>query len=313
MSHKIYLLTMLCVSPLISDGLDLNTVGSEEDRRMISILAPAYYLRGKGSPAEFITNNLSAGEAKRAIYYLQPERLRREYFSFGDSPEAARKVLRKFVADAERGFMWKRENLTVELRRTGKVPEIDGIIAPGEWAAAGVLYGEVPLDIDGEAKGATRWMCMYDERFLYLAAVIPDDDIVNDESIIYNGDSVEFFIMPDLDMRGYWEFIVSPGNRAFSAWHLANDHGGFISRRDVRPRSALIAGKPHAGGYAVELALPFSALPVLAEQALPYDGAVIRIMMLRTDMSHGKYRKSAPVPLLYDGHNFAGYINAVLK
>lgn len=304
---RLLFFTLLAALPAIGEEF-LPPTGLPEDRAWIAEFCPSYYRRGKGTHAEYVTNRLSAGMAKRAIYRLQPERFWREFLAFGVTREEARRELEQFKADAERGFAWPHRNLEVTIPKAVTPPPLDGTLG-GSWGKALCLRGEVPLDrAEGKPEGESEWFALYDNEFLYLAARIADRDVRTAPERMYTADSVEFFVMPDVAMRAYWEVIVNPDGADFSAWHQANDHGHFISRPGIRPVKLRTAAKRIPGGYVVQIALPLSAMATVEERL-----KTLHFMPVRTNLDGNMYEKSAPVPLLYDGHNYAGYIKATLK
>ena len=284
----------------------------QSDRDMLAEICPSYYLNGKGTQAEYITNTLASGTPKKAIYLPMPERFSSEYIGFDYSREGARKIIEQFKADAERGFKRKEKNCEITIPYVDEKPEIDGIILKEEWNAAYTFKGESILDSEEVPSGNTEWRIMYDKDFLYICALIPDKDIKINSEFLYKGDSLEVFIMPDREMRTYWELILAPDSSPFSAWHMVNGHGGFTSVRGVKPLNLKTAVKKYSDSFVVELALPFYAMPSLKKR-LPYSGAELDFMMVRTNLDGQNYSRSAPVPFLYDGHNFAGYIHGKLQ
>ena len=284
----------------------------KEDRQMLAAICPSYYDRGKGTSAEYVTNTLAGGQAKRAIYLLMPERFRNEYIQFGYSKEAARKVIARFKEDADRGFAWQMKNPSIMILPAKHLPTIDGKIDSKEWIDATVLKGEIPLNVAIKTPiGNALWRLMYDEKYLYIGISIPDKDININKDYPYKADSIEIFIMPDRQMRTYWELILSPGVDIFTAWHMVSERGGFTSQKNIKPVDIKMAVSRHEGGFSIEVAFPFYALPTL-HGMLPRPNANIYFMMVRTNLDGARYHRSAPVPLLYDGHNFAGYIQGRL-
>ena len=125
-------------------------------------------------------------------------------------------------------------------------------------------------------------------------------------------DSAELFLLPEETLNSYWEVIVSPPSNRYTAWHTLGKYG-LRSSFPTAPRNLKTASRRTPRGYCVEIAFPFSALPSLSE-SLPYPGAVLHLMACRTDLQDGgNLIFSAPVPLLYGGHNIYGYIKAVLQ
>lgn len=285
-----------------------------DDRALVATISPSFYYRGKGTPAEFITNTLGAGQPKKAIYLLMPERFSREYIDFDYSREGARKIIAGYIKDAERGFSWPEKKRETVIPATAVKPVIDGNIGTGEWSSAQVFKGEIPLDAAGVApSGNTLWRVMYDREYLYFCAEVVDRDIRCDVAkFLFNGDSLEIFVLPDKEMQTYWEVILAPDGREFIAWHMVNPFGGHNSRNNIRPEKLQTAIKRTSDGFAVEAAIPFSALPTLGK-SLPAAGATVYFMMVRTNRDGDHYSRSAPVPLLYDGHNIFGYIRGTLQ
>ena len=310
---QIVMFSMVGLSSCTSRETPLAHDTTAADRAMLAEICPAYYHKGKGSPAEYITNTLSEGIPKRAIYLLMPEHFEKEFITFPYSREGARVVMARFKEDAERGFKWKHENLTMPIPEVTIPPIIDGIPDTKEWERAAILKGEISLDTDtAERKGDSVWRLMYDHEYLYLSGVIHDPDIQTESHYLYQGDSVEFFLLSEVRLGTYWEVIVNPDGEFFTAWHMSNPHGGFISRQEVRPDNMKVSARRALGQYSVELAFPFAALPSLTKP-LPFRGARIDFMIVRTNKDRENYSKSAPVPLLYDGHNTVGYIRGILQ
>ena len=266
-------------------------------------ISPGYYYRGKGTPAEFITSQLGYNnDIVKALNLLIPERLDRgDYLPEGSSKKGAREIVRKFREEADRGFAWKTPRMKMRIPRSSS------------WERTALLHGEVPLDTVAKPQGRTLWKLRYNEQFLYAKAEVVDDDLRLDHIRPYNADSVELFVKYDPNLFGYWEMVASPGVSPFSSRHSFSPVMGLrVTQQNVFPVGSVIKARKTEKGYEAEFRLPFSALARL-DGALPRSGAVLELMFVRTDLGHSGYRKTAPVPLLYDGHNIFGYIQAELE
>lgn len=145
---------------------------------------------------------------------------------------------------------------------------VDGRLS--EWG------GGLPMRLDNAGQnimGGGRWMgpadlsgrfaVAYDDRNLYIAGEVRDDQVVNDQSgiLIWNGDCVQFFIDADPEgdsaVRSYNEddfhLGVSPGTDGRRpGWVFWQPAGG-------RARATL--GMERTGdGYTFEIAIPLSIL-----------------------------------------------------
>lgn len=164
-------------------------------------------------------------------------------------------------------------------RRTFAIA-LDGNL--GEWASSeGVPIENVvyrpenwsgPADLSGTVRAA------WDDGFLYLAAQVTDDVIVqeNREDLLIRGDALEFFW--DSDLQGDFEVnqynedeiqgVMSPGNfagNAPSAWvYGANNFRDEIS----------VATSRTPQGYDLEIRIPWARLSVLPRVGNVYGYAI---------------------------------------
>lgn len=261
-----------------------------------------YYKKGKGTPAEYITGQLGfMNDVVKALNILMPERLDRgDYLPDGSSVSGARKLVRAFKADAERGLAWKTPRKTIVIPYSTT------------WEKALVLKGEVPLDSETAPRGDTLWQLRYDQDFLYAKITVTDHDRHFRKIRPYEADSIELFIKDDPHLDGYWELVMAPGAEPFSSRHVRTAaQGTRLTQAKKFPRGIRLHSEVTPNGFTAEFRFPFFALTRM-DRALPFDGAELELMLVRTNLDHGKYTKSAPVPLLYDGHNLFGYMQAKL-
>lgn len=278
-----------------------------EDQVLIDEISPNYYFRGKGTPAEYVTSQLGYFHpVVRAMHFLSRKRLIRDSFTFGTTPEAARKVIETFQNDAKRGWEWSEKRREVVIPRSP-----DG---KPDWKNALTFRGEIPLDTAGrEPEGGTVWQVTADGNFLYFKIKVEDADVHIDPVRPFDADSIEIFIKGDTELLFYWELVASAGGPDFAGTHQFSPVLGIRAYyADARPDRMFLKGEKTQNGFSVECRFPFFALPRL-DRALPFEGAKIEFMFVRTDGLGGKVTKSAPVPLLYDGHNLFGYIIGTLE
>ena len=277
-----------------------------EDRELVQSVRPEFYHRGKGTPAEFITSGLGYyNEVIRAIHRLIPERMRRDYFRGAATLDDAREKVRAFRENAIRGFAWQ------EPRRRVTIPRVKN--PADRWSSALVLRGEIPLDTPGKATGNAVWMVCYDNQYLHLRAEVDDTELQLNSKRPYEADSIEIFLRGSRRLTSYWEIVAAPEVPPLVGFHLfSRTLGLHVSQFDARPRALRITSGRTPCGFFAECAFPFVALHRL-DRPLPFSGGELEFIFVRTDLQPEGVRKTAPVPLLYDGHNIFGYLIGILE
>lgn len=268
-----------------------------------------------GKPNEYAARATKSWAFRSAVYWLLPEQIAPAIHIQCPSREKAQKIVSQALDDIRRGDRWTTPCANAAIPHSaGGVPLIDGNVTEKEWKHALQWQGEVPLDSEAAACGSSMWYIQYDDEYLYVGARFDDVKIFVDSRHPYQGDCLEFFICPEPELRAYWEVVVSPDNDCFAAWHSAGTYGERNSRQRVTPVGLRTAAAHTGSGYEVEMAFPFYALFSLRGR-LPFPGAALRIMFCRVnrDRASGANCVSAPVPLLYSGHNIYGYIQAALQ
>jgi hypothetical protein len=155
---------------------------------------------------------------------------------------------------------------------------------------------------------------LYDKDYLYFFCSFADDDIVTANSPeLYNGDAVELFIMPEIRYYTYVELVFSPAGKSYTQWVNQSVRSRF-ELSAYHPESLYVASKIGEGGYSVEGRIGFRDLPGYLRGNPAKSGETLRLMMIRIDKdSSGRMASSTPVPFLYNGHNFFGYMTVVLQ
>lgn len=285
-------------------------VSTPEHRALVAQISPGHYRRGKDTPAEFVTSQLAHFHpVVRAIHWLLPERMRRDYFDFGANDVAARELIERFRADAERGWAWKAPRREIALPFLPRLAEREA-----DWEKALTFRGEIPLDRDDLApSGETVWRVAHDGEYFRWRVDVRDADLRYARPRPYKADSIECFIKSDPRLGQYWEVVVGPDGALFTASHQLSRESGLRSTEQwIAPERLAVSGAPIPGGYRVEGAFPFCAL-ARTDGSLPFAGARLEFMLVRTDAKGDDVAKSAPTPLLYDGHNVFGYLTAILE
>ena len=265
-----------------------------------------------GSPAEYAIRTAKNWHSRSAFYRLDLSQVRPAVELQVRSDAEAEKRIRRISEEIRRGLAWSLPRQEVRIPFLSRSPEIDGILSPGEYSGAARFQGEIPIDTPtNQTTGNHLWLFGYDPEFLYFAAEFHDSDIRTNR-IPYLADSAELFLLPEAALNSYWEIVVSPSGDRYTAWHMLGKYG-LRSSYPATPRKLKTAARRTSRGYCIEIAVPFSALPSLSDP-LPYAGAVLHLMVCRTDLRNGRELVfSAPVPLLYGGHNIYGYMKAVLQ
>ena len=140
--------------------------------------------------------------------------------------------------------------------RCAVAPEIDGVLAPGEWAKAACGGGMSELGANRLLAVQPRFMLAFDDRALYFAAVVPVPEGARlvakqhgRDSAVYQDDSVELFLDPGATRRRYCQFVV-------------NSVGALFDARDGAPEwdssGARAAAGLGQGQWTLELAIPWS-------------------------------------------------------
>ncbi len=277
--------------------------GAERQVKLIAENPRAFYLSGRGTMAEFLTNQIPSLTRECAALRGEPEI---------DRQEAAGRIAR-FYDLARLGFTsaFPEAATLPELKQR---PLLDGVLSPGEYEPAITFYGEYPLNgTEGlESERNSVWhLGVYDDS-LWCAASFEDLEIHSvlperDGAPIYTGDSLEFFLRPNLDAVFYFEFIIGPEGQFFGRLHGNNPYGTHVVLAEVAPPE--IAVRREEGKLTYEFAFPLRELVFPA--CIRRKRNEFSFMMVRTNRNGGSWLKSTPVPFLYDGHNIFGYLPVV--
>lgn len=274
------------------------------------------------SPARYALNMIGHRDSWRALSVL------RGRISASDAErQAARRHLENLKADIQRGLAWPiPQPPTCRIPRADSTPAIDGRLDDACWKSALVFGDEYRLDRTQKMNTSAWWAVTWDERCLYFAVWMPQSDIsclTSDPAKgvgAWQADALEIFILPSPAMRVYWEVVINPQGEVYDGLQLNNRWGGFLDHPDQDMQGLQVAAKVVGTindpsdvdqGFVIEAAIPFDQLPNYQLGNSPTVGQTLGFMLVRTRTERRDY--SSPVPLLYDGHNIFGYLQATLS
>lgn len=292
--------------PLLSGGCCAPKAEfSPEELQMAKMVAadsePDFYCRGRGTPAEFMSNRFYT--LRNARWAVRDGRTRG-----GVSYPDAVKQLADFYREFEKGKAWKEKPRRIVLPRLDAAPVLDGRLAPEEWKGAAVFSGEYPIDSTEPDRNYpdSRWYVGIYRDALYVGAGFRDSDVrvhsgtsLDEPDPIYRGDSLEVFVRPDTDRLLYREFLVNPDGKCWTLYHKASPFGKWdmLDSRVDSGMEARTSTGPEGLCFEVKIPLRFES------------GKHWSFMLVRSNRDGGREcRYSTPVPLLYDSHNIYGYI-----
>ena len=241
------------------------------------------------SPAKFPAGHLSSGELTMV------ESLRFGIPSADGIPmEEVRRRIYRNISRVKRALNWRVPLLHLA------VPKLPSVVQ---------LQGEYLVNESLPANGQTEWRIGWNREFLFFEVRVKDSAIFCDSSIIYNGDSIEFFIHSDPALPVYREIIVNPDGKLFDAWHVSAPvcQWGFFQLKSRDEKDSLL--KPETirtgEGYRIILRVPWKELPGYTKGNAPQEGDEIRIMLIRTEKreSARNARQYAMYPVVAGGHN----------
>ncbi|MBC9931468.1 carbohydrate-binding family 9-like protein [Chitinophaga qingshengii] len=187
---------------------------------------------------------------------------------------------------------------------------IDGKLSEKSWEQ--VPWTADFVDIEGDAKPKpplrTRVKMMWDEHYLYIAAVMQEPHIwatlKDHDAIIFQDNDFEVFIDPDGDTHQYFELEINAYNTVMDLF-MSKPYrlgGNALLNWDTKGLKTAV----HINGtlnqpndkdkeWTVEMAIPFNALRFFNDVRRPSDGSTWRINFSRvewdTDIKDNQYVK----------------------
>lgn len=272
------------------------------DQRLVT-----FFRTSQGTPYQW--------KAKEVIYdYSQVRRAILTPRTQEGTPSQIRQGLDTLEKEIKLGVDWQENPPILKLPRTDRPPEIDGIPDDIAWSQALSFYGEYPLNSNQNNSNSSIWMLVYDQEYLYFAVVFNDKNCWSaDSPSLYHGDALELFIMPEIRYYTYVELVFSPDGRKYTQWVNQTLRGRY-ELSEYHPKSLKIATRQDSNGYMIEGRIGFRDLPGYLRGNPAQPGETIRLMMLRINSDGiAKPTTSTPIPFLYDGHNYFGYMTVTLQ
>jgi CubicO group peptidase (beta-lactamase class C family) len=175
------------------------------------------------------------------------------------------------------------------------IPKVTGITVDGaleDWGAAGLAV-EVLTDKDGRAELPgdfdPRFRLSWDETGLALALTVQDDLLSEqvDPAALWDGDSIEWFILSGADAAAMLHVAVSPGLADGQPELRSNVYG--LHQTPYARTAALELARVHTEtGYQLEARVPWNALV-----APPAPGGEIGVQLYFNDVDHPPARFQA--------------------
>ena len=160
----------------------------------------------------------------------------------------------------------------------GPAPKLDGVLDDAAWKNAAQLPNFVGYfgSTDADIKAKTNALVTYDAQNLYIAIRGEEPEVgkmqvlgENPDDSVWQGDSYDLFLTPNLSGTPYYHFIINPKNVHWDAeFATANDMS-----YNPQWQSATRVGKSE---WVAEIAMPWSALKMT-----PATGLKLRANLCR--------------------------------
>jgi hypothetical protein len=203
--------------------------------------------------------------------------------------------------------------------------KVDGKLDESAWKEAKSTGLFLATKTGGAAAQATEAKLLYDDKFLYAAFEMKDNDVwatyKNRDDKLWQEECVELFIDWSGKGRDYIEIQVNPNGAIFDSflptyrkhWKAKKDYdydSGVIAK--VKVDGTVANRKDTDKGWVVELAVPFANLkgPAAVGPTIPPKvGDVWRINLFRIDRPQGKAEQGSAwsPPLVPDYHALARF------
>lgn len=310
---KPFLKIVLTASCLLSAGCSGIPGGQDAAEAFRLADDPDFSAKHLNTPARYFVEQM---EFERVCIRLLQDRVKKNYYWCIPRVAALYRNIRK-------GLEWKRENAVFKIPFLTHPPEIDGIVLENEWRDALEFREEYPLDSATPlSERNSRWRIGYDRNCLYFSAQFEDSDIVAWNTVgkyglknkaIYEADCFEVFLRPSPAFQHYYEFLTNPEGTSWDMMHCHLKTGRWQPINDRLNLGILRAASIENGKLNYEMAIPLAALYGEWNLRGIRPGDEFEFMPIRCDRNASGFRKTTPVPLLYDGHNIYGYIRGVFQ
>jgi hypothetical protein len=177
--------------------------------------------------------------------------------------------------------------------RTAEPPAFDGRLEHGAWANAAWtrLFEDIEGPLAASPTARTRAKMLWDESFLYIAAILEETDLwatyQRHDMIVFHENDFEVFIDPDGDGREYYEIEINVLGTVFDLFlhrpYRENgpaEHGWDAEgmRCSITVHGSINDPSDRDQGWIVELAVPWSDLapPTRMADGSPWTLAPLR-------------------------------------
>ena len=252
-----------------------------------------YYLRGRGTPAQFLTDQLLDRPVCLALAVLAPP-------SPVFSHQEAERIIEQYFKDAQTGFLWKITPPTFQIPENSSSDALE-------------LNDEYRLGSQEKRSTGTQWKIRWSSEGLHFSVVCKDTSIDACFPEPWNGDCVEVFLRIPAEIPIYREYVINPEGQTYRAVHIRAEYGKRLAF-PLKKKRERVSVRYIPQGYHVELFIPWKDLNEMDLDDSPGPGFRFQAGLLRIDAKTKPRQRQAyaPFPLLYDGHNIFGYATFIL-
>jgi len=141
-------------------------------------------------------------------------------------------------------------NVGIMTKSVGTQPVIDGKLNEAEWS----LDSSINKSAIGSPNNTATFGTLWDSKYFYVGVKVLDSSLQNGSAYIWNNDSVEVYLDPNLDRGTGYDNLDKQLTKGWNDSAL----GGL----NASTPGVLHAWAPITGGYSVEFAIPWSSLGV---------------------------------------------------
>lgn len=178
---------------------------------------------------------------------------------------------------------------TVKVAKAASAIVCDGNLDKPAWQRPADATGWTSLYLNRRPDVQSEAFLTYDDTNLYLAVRCQEPNMAGIKTTttkrdgpVYQDDSVEFLVDPNLSRKVYYQFIVSASNVVFDSKGWDSKWDGEFSHGVARPN----------GAWTVEMAIPWKTLGVTA----PAAGTKMGFLLARTRTQSDEITQWPPAP-----------------
>lgn len=255
-------------------------------------------------------------KAKEVIYdYMQVKRALLVRRDFMGKNREIRTQLHKLEQEIRKSQTWEEPVREYTIPKLPAQQRLNGYPSPAYWEKNALIWqGEYPLSQTAFRENSACWRLCYDEKYLYFKATFPDRfHFLSLAKPLYDQDAFELFILPEIRFYTYVELVISADNRHYTRWVNQTERSRY-ELSAFTPATLETQTTAYGRHWEIEGRIGFADLPGYLRGNPAKSGETLRLMMLRIDATQtGEKQVFSPVPFLYDGHNFFGYMKFTLQ